>query len=83
MYGDAIPVGPYLSEALGQDENAGLLLINVKVDGRLRWKVGTWVSGHYHVNVNCPAFLTVSNGKGNGGGREFKYEKMTTCSVDV
>ncbi|MCL7026609.1 hypothetical protein MKW94_030468 [Papaver nudicaule] len=23
----------------------------------LRWKVGTWISGHSHINVKCPAAL--------------------------
>lgn len=83
LYGTAVPVSEYLAEALQQDENAGFLLVNVKVDGRLRWKVGSWVSGHYHIYVNCPSFLTVGNGKGNGGGWGFRFNQMVTCSVDV
>lgn len=83
LYGTDIPVGPYLTESLSQDENAGFLLIVVKVEGKLRWKVGSWVSGRYHIYVNCPAFLTVGNGKGDGGGWGFKFQQMVTCSVDV
>lgn len=83
LYGTDIPVGPFLTEALSQDENAGFLLIDVKVDGKLRWKVGSWVSGHYHIYVNCPAFFTVGNGKANGGGWGFRFQQMVTCSVDV
>lgn len=42
---------------VGRDQTAGKLVLNMKVNGRLRWKVGTWVSGKYRFNVNCVAVL--------------------------
>ncbi|KAG0478577.1 hypothetical protein HPP92_013296 [Vanilla planifolia] len=80
---NAVPIDPYLVDAFGQDENAGYILIYIKIDGKLRWKVGTWISGHYHIDVSCPAFFSVSNGKGNGGSPAFRFQQMTSCNVDV
>ncbi|URD84308.1 hypothetical protein MUK42_08460, partial [Musa troglodytarum] len=67
------------------DENAGYILLYVRVGGRLRWKVGTWISGHYHLQVNCPVFLTIDgrNPHGDGPVPYFHFRQMTSCSVDV
>ncbi|KAH0470804.1 hypothetical protein IEQ34_000527 [Dendrobium chrysotoxum] len=83
LSGVAVSVSPYLVDSIGQDENAGLILIYIKISGRLRWKVGTWISGHYNIAVSCPAFLTVGNDKGNDGSPVFRFQQMSPCSVDV
>ncbi|XP_038972997.1 NDR1/HIN1-like protein 1 [Phoenix dactylifera] len=77
LYGNAVPLAHYLAVAVDQDESAGFMLIYFKIDGRLRWKVGTWISGTYHIDVSCPAFFTVNSSK------EFQFQKTTSCSVDV
>ncbi|XP_008813459.1 NDR1/HIN1-like protein 1 [Phoenix dactylifera] len=77
LYGNNVPLAQYLAVAVDQDESAGFILIYFKIDGRLRWKVGTWISGNYHIDVNCPAFFTVNSTK------EFQFQKTTSCSVDV
>ncbi|KAG2623834.1 hypothetical protein PVAP13_3KG082427 [Panicum virgatum] len=57
--------------------------------GWVRWKVGTWISGHYHLRVNCPALLTVNEGKGSygantgGGTGYFRFQQAAACAVDV
>ncbi|KAK1299985.1 hypothetical protein QJS10_CPB13g01473 [Acorus calamus] len=78
IYGSSVPLAPYLSVALAQDENAGVALIHVMIDGRLRWKVGSWTSGHYHVHVSCPTLLSFSGGRG-----DVKLLQMSACTVDV
>ncbi|XP_072991580.1 NDR1/HIN1-like protein 1 [Typha latifolia] len=83
LSGEGVPLAPYLLSSLMQDEHAGYMLINIRVYGRLRWKVGTWISGHYHIDVNCPAFLTVNNGDENGYGAVFHFQHMSSCSVEV
>ncbi|KAJ0973350.1 hypothetical protein J5N97_021309 [Dioscorea zingiberensis] len=83
LYGDTIPIAPFLCEAITQDESAGLLLLFIKIDGRLRWKVGSWISGHYHLYVNCPALLTFVNGKPSGYSPSLKFKQVSTCTVDV
>ncbi|CAN1193286.1 NDR1/HIN1-like protein 1 [Linum perenne] len=57
LYGVTLPVSPALVQAVGQDLSAGVLILNVKMYGRLKWKLGSWLSGKYHIAVNCPAYL--------------------------
>ncbi|XP_074587837.1 NDR1/HIN1-like protein 1 [Curcuma longa] len=86
LYGACVPLAPYLAAALEEARATGLLLVEVEVEGRLRWKVGTWISGHYRLQANCPAFLTVSNRVGNGAGETpaFRFQQqLSTCTVDV
>ncbi|KAJ6425644.1 hypothetical protein OIU84_026255 [Salix udensis] len=39
--GNAVPVSPYNSIALGQDQAIGTVLLLIKIDGRVRFKVGS------------------------------------------
>lgn len=86
LYGTAVPVSPYVLDSLRQDQNAGGVLVNVKVNGRMKWKVGTWVSGKYHIFVNCPAYIRFA-GDGDKGigvvGPAVKFQILQSCSVDV
>jgi hypothetical protein len=95
MSGDSVPVAPYVADAMKQDISAGYVLLHVKVDGRVKWKVGSWVSGGYHLFVNCPALLSASGGNAGGafamsaatagGGHNvsLKFTQPTYCTVDV
>ncbi|XP_010912374.1 NDR1/HIN1-like protein 1 [Elaeis guineensis] len=83
LCGVSVPVAPYLAEAISQDQSSGFILVHVKIDGRIRWKVGSWVSGHYHLFVTCPAFLSFESGKGVGDPPVIKFQQISTCSVDV
>lgn len=88
LYGSAVPVSPYVSEVLRQDQSSGGVLVNVKVNGRVKWKVGTWISGRYHIYVNCPAYITLAGDRdGNGGigvaGPAVKFQLLQSCVVDV
>lgn len=76
LVGISVPVSPYLCAELTQDRSAGILLLNIRLDGRVRWKVGTWISGRYHIHVNCPAFVTINSGV-------FRFQQIIRCSVDV
>ncbi|KAM7522542.1 hypothetical protein LguiA_012444 [Lonicera macranthoides] len=84
LYGIAVPVAPYLADSLGQDQTAGTVLINIRATGRVRWKVGTFVSGKYRLNVNCPAYINLGS-KNNGFpvGSGVKYQLVQNCNVDV
>ncbi|GMH08824.1 hypothetical protein Nepgr_010664 [Nepenthes gracilis] len=57
LKGDGIPVAPSFGYEVGRDQVAGKLVVALRLDGQLRWKVGTWVSGRYRINVNCVAVL--------------------------
>lgn len=82
LIGSAVPVAPYLSPALNEDLFAGMVLLNIKIDGWVRWKVGSWVSGGYRLHVNCPAYITVSS-PFVGAGPAIKYQLVQRCAVDV
>ncbi|XP_031113566.1 NDR1/HIN1-like protein 1 [Ipomoea triloba] len=85
--GNAVPVAVYLGMEISQDQNAGRVLINVRVDGRVRWKVGTFISGRYRLNVNCPAYLSFGGGEYSSNsvlvGSTAKYQLVQQCYVDV
>lgn len=85
IYGTEVPVAPYNSVLLGQDQNAGTILMTIKIDGRVRFKVGTFISGRYHLYVRCPTSITFGN-RNNGflvGDNPVKYQMVTSCSVSV
>ncbi|KAL4575709.1 hypothetical protein LXL04_011793 [Taraxacum kok-saghyz] len=52
-----LPVAPSFNYELDRDQSAGRLVLGLKANGLLRWKVGPWVSGKYRFNVNCVAVL--------------------------
>lgn len=84
LYGDAVPVSPYLAVSINQDVNAGVLLFNIKINGKLKWKVGSWLSGRYRIFVNCPAYITLgSRSNGINIGTGIKYQIIQHCHVDV
>ena len=82
-----MPVSPFAVSSLQQDRDAGTVMVNVKVNGRVKWKVGTWVSGTYHLYVNCPAYIRVSGAGDRSGGivvvAPAKFQLLQGCSVDV
>uniref|UniRef100_A0A0E0MCP0 Late embryogenesis abundant protein LEA-2 subgroup domain-containing protein n=1 Tax=Oryza punctata TaxID=4537 RepID=A0A0E0MCP0_ORYPU len=84
LTGPNVPFAPYLGDALAKDVAAEYLILQVKIDGRVRWKVGSWISGHYHLFVTCPAFF-IGSGGGNGypGANGLKFQTATYCRVEV
>ncbi|KAJ3675132.1 hypothetical protein LUZ60_004174 [Juncus effusus] len=68
LVGNNVPIDQYTASAIQQDQSSGVILFNVKIDGRVRWKVGSWTSGHYHLFVNCPILVSLNGGMGAGMG---------------
>ncbi|KAF3442734.1 hypothetical protein FNV43_RR16651 [Rhamnella rubrinervis] len=87
VYGTNVPVAPFNSLALTQDQATGTVMLIIKMDGRVRWKVGAFISGRYHFYVRCPAYINLgSNAKTNGiivGENAVKYQLVQKCSVNV
>lgn len=81
LRGDDVPVSPFVTLAVQQDQAAGYFVINVKSDGKVRWKVGTWISGHYHIHVNCPAYFRMDSPPADGAVVRLQFP--VGCSVDV
>ncbi|CAK9180773.1 unnamed protein product [Ilex paraguariensis] len=84
IYGTMVPIAPFNGPALSQDQANGAIWLLIKIDGRVRWKVGTLTTGDYGLHVKCPAYIPFGNG--NGGivvGNGVKYQLAQTCSVSV
>ncbi|KAL2921649.1 NDR1/HIN1-like protein 26 [Bienertia sinuspersici] len=60
LVGNGLPVAPSLGYGVGRDQASGKMALVLKIDGRIRWKVATWVSGRYRVNVNCVTILPLT-----------------------
>ncbi|XP_021289985.1 NDR1/HIN1-like protein 1 [Herrania umbratica] len=85
VYGNMVPIAPDLFLALNSDQAAGSVFLTIKIDGRVRWKVGTFISGRYHLYVRCPAYVTFGS-KTSGvivGENAIKFQFVTRCSVSV
>ncbi|XP_010246827.1 PREDICTED: NDR1/HIN1-like protein 12 [Nelumbo nucifera] len=84
VYGMSVPIAPYLAASFYQQHNFGTVFIKIKINGHIRWKVGTWISGGYHIYINCPAYITFgSRNTGIPVGTAFKYQLVQSCGVDV
>jgi hypothetical protein len=80
---ESVPVAAYVADAMKQDVAAGFVALQVKVDGRVKWKVGSWVSGSYHLFVSCPAVLSAGYPGVNNTVTSLKFAQPTGCSVEV
>lgn len=74
-----MPVAASIGYEVGRDQVAGRLVLSVRVDGQLRWRVGGWVSGRYRFNVDCVAVV----GLGPGGDSAAGGPQGTQCSINV
>ncbi|KAI9110677.1 hypothetical protein K1719_018115 [Acacia pycnantha] len=80
LVGNGLSVSPSLAYELARDRlDSRLLVFNVKVNGKLRWKVGTWVSGRSRFNVNCVSFV----GFGPPSSGPLTSNQGAQCSTDV
>lgn len=85
IYGNSVPIAPYNSAALSQDQANSYIMVMIKIDGRVRWKVGSFISGGYHIFVRCPAYIPFGNqSKGTlVGNNAVKYQLRQRCDVNV
>ncbi|KAF5750576.1 protein YLS9-like [Tripterygium wilfordii] len=85
IYGNSVPVAPYNSVTLSQDQSTGSVALIIKIDGRVRFKVGTFTTGRYRLHVKCPAFIQFGSQTSGVvvGDNAVKYQMLTSCSVSV
>ncbi|GER43387.1 late embryogenesis abundant protein [Striga asiatica] len=81
VYGDSIPVAPYNGLALAQDAAGGSIPLDIRINGRIRWRLGPIITGRVHLHVDCPAVIPV--GRGVMVGVAVKYQLSQSCSVSV
>ncbi|KAF8392022.1 hypothetical protein HHK36_022362 [Tetracentron sinense] len=68
LMSSSIPVESYIGVLLSQDQSAGMVVVNIEIDGRVRWKVGSWKSGRFHLHFRCPANITFGDRNTDMGG---------------
>lgn len=82
-----MPVAPANGDALGKDQANGAISLMIKINGRVRWRVGTFISGHYHLHVSCPVYIPFGNKNSDTSttivGSGIKYQLSQKCKVDV
>ncbi|KAF8379904.1 hypothetical protein HHK36_027369 [Tetracentron sinense] len=80
LIGTGLPVAASFDYEVVRDRTAGKLILSLKVNGRLRWKVGTWVSGRYRFNVDCVAIMAFGPNSTSG---PLGSKQGTQCSTTV
>ncbi|XP_057855489.1 NDR1/HIN1-like protein 12 [Cryptomeria japonica] len=80
LYGSSVPLAPFVADHLRAEQQNGILTVNMRIGAKIRWKVGTWTSGQYLLNVNCFAVLGFSS---CCNGSPLPLQAGTRCEVDV
>ncbi|XP_057954039.1 NDR1/HIN1-like protein 1 [Malania oleifera] len=80
--GDRVPVGRDMARYLNEDQTAGKVPVKIKVDGRLKWKMGVWVTGKHGMQADCPAFMTFDRSNNSSPVIKFTPE-LQSCMVDA
>ncbi|KAL1545645.1 NDR1/HIN1-like protein 1 [Salvia divinorum] len=85
IYANDVPVAPFNGISLAQDQTNGAIKLTVKLDGRVKWKIGSFISSRYHLHVSCPAYIPLGNSKSNGiiVASGVKYQLSQSCTVSV
>ncbi|KAK9734317.1 hypothetical protein RND81_04G131300 [Saponaria officinalis] len=85
LQGPSVPIAPYLCTAINQDIAMGSVQLVIKMDGRLRFKFGSFVSGTYRIHVNCNAFIPIGNTEAGiyVSRNVIKYTLFKSCDVSV
>ncbi|KAL8534682.1 hypothetical protein ACS0TY_010636 [Phlomoides rotata] len=74
LIGNQQPMDPLIAHQLQHDQLVtGKVSLDFKLTGRLRWKVGNWVSGRYRFNVICETVLPF--------GRNIAPKQGAVCST--
>lgn len=85
LRGDSVPVAPYIGALINNDLQMGSVGLVIKLDGRVKWKLGCFHSAPYHIHVNCRAFIPM--GDPNSGilvaKNVMKYQLIQGCSVSM
>ncbi|KAL3326941.1 hypothetical protein AABB24_037585 [Solanum stoloniferum] len=87
VFSNNVPISPYNGPDLKEDQQNGGVWLDFKIDGRVKWRVGTITTGHYHLHVTCNAYVPFGNHPGDGGvvvgNNAVKYQLARSCDVSV
>ncbi|KAL5726742.1 hypothetical protein ACHQM5_000008 [Ranunculus cassubicifolius] len=82
LNGSGLPVASSFGYEVSRDQTAGTLVLNLKINGQVRWRVGSWVSSRYRLNVDCVVVMAFPNFVPGSGG-PLNSNKITQCSSAV
>ncbi|KAL0923636.1 hypothetical protein M5K25_007701 [Dendrobium thyrsiflorum] len=68
LVGVGMPVAMSLGYEVVRDQMNGKMVLSIRLDGVMRWKVGSWVSGRYRFDVDCVAVIGYGGAAAAGGG---------------
>ncbi|KAH0465355.1 hypothetical protein IEQ34_005458 [Dendrobium chrysotoxum] len=68
LVGVGMPVAMSLGYEVVRDQMNGKMVLSIRLDGVMRWKVGSWVSGRYRFDVDCVAVIGYGGAAAGGGG---------------
>ncbi|KAK1392155.1 Late embryogenesis abundant protein, LEA-14 [Heracleum sosnowskyi] len=80
LVGNGVPVTSSFGYEVVCDTAGGKIVLNIKVNGQLRWKVCNWVSGKYRFNVNCVAIMPFGPSIPSG---PLSSRQGTRCSTTI
>ncbi|XP_010423353.1 PREDICTED: NDR1/HIN1-like protein 12 [Camelina sativa] len=82
--GNSVPVSSVIGLPIVPDQ-PGTIELTLYLFGQIRWKVGSFITGEYHLHVNCPASINVGNSAAGVmvGKNAMKYRIAKPCRVDV
>ncbi|PHU11632.1 hypothetical protein BC332_18562 [Capsicum chinense] len=80
LIGNGFPVDPYFGYEVQRDQSIGKLIMKFKGSGRLRWKVGAWVSWRYRFNVDCVAVMPFGPSSPSG---PLSFRQGAQCSTTI
>ncbi|XP_071710451.1 NDR1/HIN1-like protein 12 [Rutidosis leptorrhynchoides] len=85
VYGTNVPIAPYNGASLSQDQSNGAIALVIKINGRVRFRVGSFISRRYHIHVTCQAYIPFGNKNSGIAGvvTGVKYQLAQKCSVNV
>ncbi|XP_068669605.1 NDR1/HIN1-like protein 26 [Aristolochia californica] len=83
LSGNLVPVAPSFGDEVSRDQLEGRMILNLKLNGQLRWNVGSWVSGHYHFNVDCLAAMALGPNAVSASLTSSSSKQGVQCSIDL
>lgn len=84
IYGTSVPVAPFYGVALSQDQSNGDICLEIKINGMVKWKIGSYTSDHHNIHVTCQANIPFGNlNSGIAVGSAIKFQLSSKCKVSV
>ncbi|KAM5547119.1 NDR1/HIN1-like protein 1 [Rosa sericea] len=87
LEGHVAAISPISGPVLMQDLNYGAVLVIIKIEGRLKFRVGAWTSVYYRLYGHCPAMIQLGDMDTKKdfavSAKEFKFLLVQNCHVEI